>query len=396
MTARTSWPGVALAVAAGAIGACQVGKAAIALPALRADLGMDLAAAGWVLSAFNLVGVLSGMALGAAVGRWGDRRTLLLGLAVLALAGLAGAAAPDAATLLATRFGEGLGFLLVAIAAPTFIARLARPADARFAFGLWGAYMPTGQAAMILAAPLVLDPYGWRGLWLANAALVALFAVVLAWATRRLPPAPRQARSEPWRDMLRTAQAPGPLLLAAIFGCYALQYLAVMGFLPTILLEGEGLSAGRAGLLGALAIAMNALGNLAGGALLQAGARRWRVIAAASLAMGAAGLGIFLAPLPLMPRYALYLAFSLTGGMLPAAVLGAAPAHAPAPHLLATTNGLLVQGSNLGQVIGPPLVGALAAASGNWRWSPLVVTTAALLGLALCEALRQRERKLGM
>src|SRR5262249_37710960 len=158
----------------------------------------------------------------------------LLGLALLACAGLAGAAAPDIATLLATRFAEGVGFLMVTIAAPTLIARFSRPADLKLAFGIWGAYMPTGQTAMILAAPLLLAPFGWRGLWLANALLVAGFTVAAAYATKSLPPPPTGPAPSLAGDFYRVATAPGPLLLAAIFGCYALQYLAVMGFLPTI------------------------------------------------------------------------------------------------------------------------------------------------------------------
>src|SRR5947209_7473754 len=233
--AATRWPVVSLAVAAGMVGACQIGKAAIALPALRADLGLGLAAAGWVLSIFNVIGVFAGMALGAVIGRWGDRRIVLLGLALLAAAGLGGAAAPSGGTLLATRFAEGIGFLMVVIGAPTLIARLTHPADAKLAFGIWGAYMPAGQTFMILAAPLLLAPFGWRGLWIANAVLVAGFAVVMARATRRLPPPAARPIVSLWRDIRDTATAPGPLLLAGIFGCYALQYLAVMGFLPTIL-----------------------------------------------------------------------------------------------------------------------------------------------------------------
>ena len=156
----TSWPAIGFAVAAGMIGACQVGKAAIALPALRTDLGMGLAAAGWVLSIFNLIGVAFGMALGVGIGRWGDRRTLLRGLALIAASSLAGAAANSVAILLATRLVEGIGFLMVIVGAPTMIARLSRPGDLRLAFGIWGAYMPAGQALMILAAPLVLVPFG--------------------------------------------------------------------------------------------------------------------------------------------------------------------------------------------------------------------------------------------
>ena len=387
---KTPWLTVGLAVGAGIVGAFQVGKAAMALPALRADLGIGLAAAGWVLAIFNLIGVATGMAIGGLVGRWGDRRTVLAGLTLLAAASLAGAAAPDIAILLATRFVEGIGFLMVIVAAPSLIMRLTRPDDLKLALGAWGAYMPLGQAIMVLAAPLLLVPFGWRGLWIANTVLLVLFAVLLARVTSELPRLPARPASSLWRDLRDTVTAPGPLLLAAIFGAYSMQYLAVMGFLPTVLIEHEGLGTVAAGALAALAMAMNGVGNVVAGLLLQHGVRRWRLVAIASLAMGAASLGIFAASLPVAASYVLYLVFAGFGGMLPASVFGAVPSHAPSRHLVPTTNGLLVQGSNLGQVIGPPTVGALAAAIG-WHWAPLLIVPAALSAALLSLVLRRRD-----
>jgi len=386
---KTPWLTVGLAVGAGIVGAFQVGKAAMALPALRTDLGIGLAAAGWVLAIFNLIGVATGMAIGL-VGRWGDRRAVLAGLTLLAAASLAGAAAPDIAVLLATRFVEGMGFLMVIVAAPSLIMRLTRPDDLKLALGAWGAYMPLGQAIMVLAAPLLLVPFGWRGLWIANTVLLVLFAVLLARVTSELPRSPARPASSLWRDLRDTVTAPGPLLLAAIFGAYSMQYLAVMGFLPTVLIEHEGLGTVAAGALAALAMAMNGVGNVAAGLLLQHGVRRWRLVAIASLAMGAASLGIFAASLPVAASYVLYLVFAGFGGMLPASVFGAVPSHAPSRHLVPTTNGLLVQGSNLGQVIGPPTVGALAAAIG-WHWAPLLIVPAALSAALLSLVLRRRD-----
>jgi MFS family permease len=391
--ATTEWRVVGFAVAAGIVAAFQVGKAAMALPALRTDLALSLAGAGWVLSVFNLTGVVAGMALGTVIGRLGDRRMLLCGLGVMAAASLAGAAAPSFALLLATRFFEGVGFLMVVIGAPTLIARMTRPADVKLAFGCWGAYMPTGQALMILAAPALLEPLGWRGLWLVNAALLVLFALAMARSTRGLPTPALGPPGALLRDARRTATASGPLLLAAIFAVYALQYLAVMGFLPTILVEGAGLPPIAAGALAALAVAANGVGNLAAGLLLRRGAARWALVGLAGLIMILAALGIFALPLPLPARYALYVVFSAFGGMLPATVLGAAPAHAPAPHLVSATNGLIVQGSNLGQVIGPPAIGYIAALWG-WRCAPLLLVPAAAVLLALALALRARERRL--
>ena len=67
---------------------------------------------------------------------------------------------------------------------------------------------------------------------------------------------------------------------------------------------------------------------------------------------------------------------------------------APSRHLIPTTNGLLVQGSNLGQVIGAPPVGALAAAIG-WQWAPLLTVPAALGAALLAAVLRRRGESAG-
>jgi MFS family permease len=52
-----------------------------------------------------------------------------------------------------------------------------------------------------------------------------------------------------------------------------------------------------------------------------------------------------------------------------------------------------MQGSNLGQSLGPPAVAKLAAATGSWRWSPVVLLAAALVGGALALLLRRLERR---
>ena len=74
MSRTTPWGMVALVVGAGVAGAFQVGKVPVALPSLRAELGMSLVAAAWVLSVFNLIGVAVGMMMGAAIARLGPRR----------------------------------------------------------------------------------------------------------------------------------------------------------------------------------------------------------------------------------------------------------------------------------------------------------------------------------
>ncbi len=394
-SAPTNWPVVLLVIGAGIVVAFQIGKAPAALPLLRADLGLGLVASGWVISMMNVIGTLLGMLIGAFADRLGHRRVILAGLALVAAASLAGAAAQGAATLLTSRFFEGLGFMMVVVAGPALIVRATDPHDLKLAFGGWGSYMPAGSGAMMALAPLLTAPFGWRGLWLANAVLVALFALALARATRPVAGKGAAGLSLPsvWRDIWTTVSSPGPMLLAVAFGTYTLQYLVVFGFLPTILVESEGLSLAASASLTALAIVFNVPGNLLGGILLHRGAPRWLLIAGASIVMAACGLGIYDGGLPLPLRYGLCVLLSFAGGVLPTSVLGAAPAHAPSARLVATTNGLIMQGSNLGQTIGPPATAALAAAIGGWQWSPAVLVFAAAIGVVAAMALRALERR---
>lgn len=111
-------------------------------------------------------------------------------------------------------------------------------------------------------------------------------------------------------------------------------------------------------------MAANILGNLAAGVLLQRGIRRSVLIDSASLFMATMKIGMFSAHLPLASAYICCFLFSCVGGIVPGAVIGAAPFHAPNARLIPATSGLLVQGSNLGIVIGPPLISQIVAHAG--------------------------------
>lgn len=397
---RTRWGQVALLVAAGVVVAWQVGKAPPALPLIRQDLALSLTLGGWVLSIFSVVGVTGGMVAGAVADRLGHRRVILACLMLVAGASLLGATARGPGLLLASRAVEGLGFIGTVVVVPAVLVQLCAPAQRRLVFGLWAAYMPAGMAIMIVLSPLFLAPLGWRGLWLINGLAVAAFALLIAAAGRWPPrnpwgdPKARAAatRTTSWQGLRRTATAPGPLLLGFSFTAYAAIWITVFGFLPTLLTDrGVGLTA--AALLTALAVAANIGGNLAGGLALHRGWPRWRLMAVAFAVMGLCALGLYGAGLETAPRYLLVFILSLVGGMIPTCCLDGAPTHAPSPALVATTNGLIVQGSHLGQIVGPPATAALVVAWGGWQIAPALLVPAAIAGLALALGLRAVERR---
>ena len=383
----THWCGVALVVAAGVAASLQVGKVAIAVPQLRADFGLDLSMVGWLMAMFSLLGVIGAVPVGAWVARAGDRRLVVAGLLAIAMGSAAGAIANGVAVLLASRIVEGLGFVLITIAGPSVLRRMVAPGGKDLAFAIWSCFMPAGIAMALFSGSLLEE---WRGFWLGNAALSAVLAMLLAMGVPR-GPLGREALVS-WRGMARdaaaTLKAGAPALISASFVVYSLQFFALFSFLPVLLIERMGVGTAMAGSLSAVACCVNVAGNLVAGVLLGRGAPRWLLAASASALMGLAALGIFLPVLGAVPAFALCLAFSGAGGLLPATLIGTSALVAPSERLAPMSMGLLMLGSNLGQRIGPVVVGGAVAAAG-WPAAAAIVAVAGVCGVLLALGLRR-------
>ena len=165
-----------------------------------------------------------------------------------------------------------------------------------------------------------------------------------------------------------------------------------MGFLPTYLIEDRGIGAGTAALVTALAVSVNAIGNVVAGWLLHRGAQRWMLIVTASAVMAVSAVGIYSGLTDDSVKFTLCFVFSVVGGLLPASILGATADFTPRRDLIGTTNGLVMQGSNIGQMIGPPAVAAIVAASGTWSAGPVYVVAAAGIGIVLAIRIGRFER----
>ena len=373
-----------IVIAAGVCAALHVGKLPPAIPALQAALGFTLVQAGFLLSLVQGAGMLAGVAFGVLADGLGLRRSLLTGLSVLALASALGGVATGAAGLLALRAAEGVGFLLVVLPAPGLVRQLVPAQRLSRAMGLWGAYMPLATALALLLGPLVIEWAGWRPWWWGLAAATAAMALVVRRQVPGPAPRPRAATTLPWTQRLRhTVSAPGPWLLALTFASYSGQWLAVVGFLPTIYRQ-AGVPAAVSGVLTALAAAANIVGNVGSGRLLHRGLAPPRLLAIGFITMAAAAALAFGAwGQPAWLRYAAVLLFSAVGGVIPGTLFALVVRLAPGEHTLSSTVGWMQQWSALGQFCGPPLVAWLASQAGGWEWTWVATGASAALGLWL-------------
>jgi MFS family permease len=380
----SNWPVVWAVFAGGCVAGAFMTKVAPALPVLREELGLTLVESGFIATTFNVMGMAVGMLVGVLCDRFGHKRLALSGLAVLAAGGALGAGAWGFGPLLFARFIEGVGFLLFAVSAVTLVnAATATARDRAKALGLWSAYMPTGGSIALLVAPWLIAAWGWRGLWSALAIAAAASALLCA----RVVPAPRLEPVSSLRLVLESLAQRGNLVMAVLFACYVAQWTSVMVWLPTFLAEEHGVSAGMAALATALFVLVNAPGNLAGGWLLARGVRRGTLVLAASALAALCEIGMLAATLPGALRYALVLAFSLVAGVIPASIFAGLPLHAKTRAHIATGNGIVLQGSNLGQFFGPVALAWLASRFGGWEatlWAMLAFAAGgAACGLAL-------------
>ena len=381
-------------IVAGVVAALHVGKLPPALPVLRDVLGISLLQAGFLLSLVQLAGMTLGLLTGLAAQRIGLKRSMVAGLVVLGCASMLGGLANGAGWLLATRALEGLGFLWVVLPAPGLVRRLVPQERLNGMLGVWGAYMPLGASLALLLGPSVMQlgapAWGWRIWWWGLGALAVMLALLLSWRLpadppRRLPTALTQQGARHFSNtslLGLTLRSRAVWLMALTFAMYSGQWLAVIGFLPSIYAQ-AGLPGSSAAWLTAGAAAVNIVGNLAAGRWLGRGARPFALLATGFMAMAGGAMLAFGAMAHPLLQYAGVLVFSMVGGLIPATLFSLAIRLAPSTDTVSTTVGWVQQWSALGQFAGPPLVAWVAVQAGGWLWTGWVTSACCAIGLLL-------------
>jgi MFS family permease len=347
-----TWVSIVVVVLAGSVATALVPQTVPILGAIAKTFHVSGASLGWIVSFPTLACAVGALAFGFVVDRVGDVRLLLVGV-VLVILGDAGASlAPALQWLIAARLFQGLGYVSISVAGPTFIQRISTGDTRRAAMAFWVAHTPIGFAtAVFVAAHLVAAGFSWRWSFLGHAG-AALLVGIAALGLRRAPSAANVSRSAGTRQVLTSARAyavAGGALAAGMF------QVGVMTLLPAMLAETHGLSGPQAAII--IVVAM--LANWGGTMLIVA--TRLRSFPAVALPVSAtvtallgfltvSGLGV---DLPMQLAYvfgfaaAIGTANSLVWSLLPAAV--------PSPEAAGATAGLVTQGSFLGVLFSPPI-----------------------------------------
>ncbi|MFF0071793.1 MFS transporter [Streptomyces sp. NPDC005494] len=175
-----TWAVVAAACTGQFLVVLDVSVVNVALPSMRADLGLSGPGLQWVVNAYSIA--FAGFMLlgGRAADIYGRKRMFLTGLGLFAAASLAGGLAQEGWQLLAARAGQGLGAAVLSPATLTILTSAVPEGPARTrAIGTWMAVGAGGGAAGGLVGGVLTDFLSWRWVLLIN---VPIGALVLAGA----------------------------------------------------------------------------------------------------------------------------------------------------------------------------------------------------------------------
>lgn len=146
---------------------------ALALPAIRDQLGLGLTGLEWVVNGYTLPLAAFMLLGGQLADRNGRRRVFLIGLALFTFASLLAGLAGDSATLISGRALQGLGAALVAPASLSLIAATFPKHERGWALGIWAGVTASALGFGPLLGALVNDSLGWAWIFLLNVPLGA-------------------------------------------------------------------------------------------------------------------------------------------------------------------------------------------------------------------------------
>jgi len=179
------------------------------------------------------------------------------------------------------------------------------------------------------------------------------------------------------------------LKLSFLFTVYAFQWITIMAWFPLFLIEQFGLNSNVSAIFTALIVLVNVPGNLLGGRLNKISLRPSKILRIATIIMFSCIVGIFGVKFSPVISVMLAVVFSFFAGMVPATLFATVPVFSSSTVQLGGANGLLFQGSALGQLIGSPIVAAfITYGNGAWEYVLIPLLLLSIMQFLLSSSLR--------
>jgi MFS family permease len=339
-------------------------------PLMVTDLGLSYTQIGWLIGVYMLPGMLLALPGGVIGQRVGERRLVLIGLALMVAGTALTATAGGFATAAAGRLVSGVGAVLMNILLPKLIADWFQGKEIATAMAVVLTSWPVGLGLATATLGALAAATSWRTALLATAAAAALGFVLMLFFRE----APRA--SAPVRAPLAARDVRLGIAGGFAWGCFNASLVTIIAFGPGLLIA-RGMSLGDAGWVVSLAIWLTMISVPLGGFLSDKLGRPTLVIILGSLVAAGATL--------LLPVWShAVLAFAVVGlavGPPPGPVMALIPRAVPAERVTSTF-GVFYTVFYLMMALTQPIAGFVRDRAGDPA-APIVVAAAVMAATVL-------------
>lgn len=377
MPGTTARGATVLAISVGILMAANYTNHAALMPVLIPELGINPALGGLLSTGLFASATTISIASGAWSDRFGARRVVAAGMAVLAGSNLLLYLTPGYGFLLAVKVLQGLGTGACFVGGARFAEAVAPPGRAHLLQGLFGGFGQLGGGIGLYGVPLLLNWLSWRETFTVLGLLQAAFLFLWwLWAPMAAHPRPRA------RGGIGAALGQRDAWLAALLHCtgFGTAYV-VSTWINTLLVLRYGLTLGLAGALGSMVLVSGLVARPLGGWLASAGILSDRRLLRLSNAFAAAGVGLLAWPSLGLGWAIAAIAVAGVGVNLSYSAVFATAAAASPDHPGAV-QGLVSTLANGFVLVGAPLVGWSLGLSGEFSLGFSALAALSLLGYA--------------
>ncbi len=353
-------------------------------PFLVEEFGIDYASIGTLIGLYLLPGVVLALPGGWLGRRFGEKRMVLGGLALMAVGGAVSAYGTSYAILVTGRVLTGVGVVLQFVLMTKMLADWFKGKELVFAMSLYLNGWPIGIGLALVTQVGLAAAHSWRTVFLATAVFCAFTFVVLA-LLYRSPPAQKAAAADASDSRLTLREILMVSFAGLIWTFVNAGWVITVSFSPGYL-RSQGVELNEAATVTSLATWLGVIGLPLGG-WLASRLGRPNAFIVASMAIG----GLAVLAVPFTSAYAL--CFSVIGLIifLPAGIMAALPIEVLRPESRAMGLGLFYTWWYAGMAALPPLGGWSYDVTGNPA-APILcaaafvfMTLVALLCFRLCQ-----------
>ena len=374
-----------LIVAAQSTQAIAVGAIALFLPLIRAELGITFAEAGVLAAVSTLTYALMQIPAGLVADRVSAKLLFTIGVLGANVLAIVFAVSDSFAIMVAAQAVAGVFRALMFIPGMVLITRHFSERRRATALGLFVAGGFSSNIVISLLGPILVEPLGWAGVIVA-ASVVGLLVLGAFWwlgdeGTERDSPETASTRWV-WRT-------PAWWLLGLVQFARLTVVVGLASWLPAYLIEERGVPLAATGAFTAIAAAITAVSNIAGGMLSDRLGRPLLVIGGALAIMTALLAGVVLADdlvVILILLAALSAVMQLYFGPL-----FAVPRRLFGPGIAGLSSGFGNFCANIGGFVSVLALGVLKDATGSFDSGFLYLAVVSLLGVGAVVALGRAE-----